>query len=525
MKAQQKSIEQIIEDLKESNKLGQLLLENANEAHFFYSLEGKLIYVSPAFHKITGYTTQELHEKDFIPYVHPDDQKWTMKLWQGLFQGKFFNDAEYRIVKKDGEVRWCLSSWNIVCDNDGRQIGIQGKQQDITESKEHELHIEEIEQHNRTLLEEIQRKQVEETLQEERKKAQRYLDTVEAIMVALDINGHITLINRKGCDLLGYEEQELLGKNWFEAFLPPEETEDVKLVFQELMEGNIQLVEYHENAIKLRNGKERIIAWHNSILRDENDNITGTLAAGNDITKRMHAEEKTLELLQQNRNLTQRLFQTQEKERRHLARELHDDNSQWLTALRMHAHILAGHCHGAKPEVRESIKDIENISSQMHKSIRRMIRDLRAVDLNEIGLEDSIKELVSHWQELYPQTHCVLNIKGTFENLNNMLGITIYRIIQESLTNVAKHAEADNVTIQLSRNNNQSESSDIISLQIQDDGKGLDYKDQNNGFGLAGMRERVLAARGEFECNRLPGKGALIEVRLPTSVKERRKDY
>ena len=525
MKGQQKSIEQYIEDLKESKMLGKLLLDNADEAHLFYSLEGKLIYVSPAFHKITGYTTQELYEKNFIPYVHPDDQEWTMKLWQGLFQGKYFKDAEYRIVKKDGEVRWCLSSWKIVCDNDGRHIGIQGKQQDITASKEHELHIEEIEQHNRTLLEEASRRQTEDALRKERDKAQRYLDTVEAIMVALDTDGRIKLVNRKGCELLGYVEEELLGRNWFETFLPPEEVDEVKQVFDEIIKGNIGPVEYYENQITTRNGEKRIIAWHNSILRDNDDKITGSLGAGEDITERKQAEEKTLELLQQNRDLTQRLFHIQEQERRHLARELHDENSQWLTALRMHAHLLADHCNHADPKISDSINDIENITSQMQKSIRRIIRELRAVDLKEMGLIDSLNELVSRWQEHYPQTHCALNITGNFDDLNNMLGVTIYRVIQESLTNVTKHAEAENVSIQLSRCIDKTECPDCILLRIQDDGKGIDLEKPTTGFGLAGMRERVLSVNGEFVFNRAPVEGALIEVRLPAELKDRRKDY
>jgi len=284
-------------------------------------------------------------------------------------------------------------------------------------------------------------------------------------------------------------------------------------------------VEYYENPITTKNGEKRLIAWHNKILRDANGNIIGTLGAGDDITKRKQAEEKTLVLLQQNRDLTQRLFQIQEQERRHIARELHDDNSQWLTALRMHAHLLAGHCNGAKPEIRDSIKDIEDISSQMQKNIRRTIRNLRAVDLNDVGLKDSLNELVSSWQTLYPQTHCDLDMMGDYDNLNNTQGVTIYRIIQEGLTNIVKHAEANNVRIQLRRNTDQSDNSDVISLRIQDDGKGMEYKNQNTGFGLVGMRERVLAARGEFEFTTSPGEGATIKVQLPAVVKDRRKNH
>lgn len=110
MKSKTLSIEKMIENLKESKTLEKLLIDNADEALFFYSMEGKILYVNPAFEKITGYTTQELYEKNFILYVHPDDQEWTQKLWEGLFDGEFFEDAEYRIVKKSGEIKWSMSS-------------------------------------------------------------------------------------------------------------------------------------------------------------------------------------------------------------------------------------------------------------------------------------------------------------------------------------------------------------------------------------------------------------------------------
>lgn len=141
MTARIKSKEQIIEELKQSNMFEKLLLENAYEALFFYSIDGKLIYVNPAFEKITGYSTEELYDKNFIPYVHPDDQEWTLKLWEGLFKGEFFEDVEYRIIKKGGQVRWNVSSWKIVFDSKGEKIGIQGKQQDITDRKLAEVEL------------------------------------------------------------------------------------------------------------------------------------------------------------------------------------------------------------------------------------------------------------------------------------------------------------------------------------------------------------------------------------------------
>lgn len=197
---QKKSTQRRIKHLKKSNKLEKLLLENAYEALFFYSIEGKLIYVNPAFEKITSYTTDELYENNFILYVHPDDQEWTMKLWEGLFKGELYEDVEYRIVKKDGEIRWNLSSWKEVFDSEGEKIGILGKQQDITERKLAEDELEQAKQ----LAEELAHKDELTGLHNRRaffkqgkkifKQAIRFKHSIAVIMMDID---HFKNINDK----------------------------------------------------------------------------------------------------------------------------------------------------------------------------------------------------------------------------------------------------------------------------------------------------------------------------------------
>ena len=126
----------------------------------------------------------------------------------------------------------------------------------------------------------------------ERDRAQNYLDTVEAIIVALDHRGCITLINRKGCQILGRNEEELVGASWFDTCLPKDGDRDVVLsYYKKLMQGKVGNLEYFENTVVTAQGDLREIAWHNSLLRDETNAITGTLSAGEDITERKQAEE------------------------------------------------------------------------------------------------------------------------------------------------------------------------------------------------------------------------------------------
>lgn len=133
------------------------------------------------------------------------------------------------------------------------------------------------------------RKLVEKALRKERDRAQMYLDIAGVILMALDACGKIVLVNKKGCEILGYEEGEILGKIWFDNFLPEESSEPMRDVFSQALKGEAALVEYDENRIRTRGGEERHIAWHNTLLRDEKGDIVGTFSSGEDITERKKA--------------------------------------------------------------------------------------------------------------------------------------------------------------------------------------------------------------------------------------------
>jgi PAS domain S-box-containing protein len=135
-----------------------------------------------------------------------------------------------------------------------------------------------------------ERKQAEEALQRERDTAQQYLDITGVLMAALDTDGQITLINQKGCEILGYKERELIGRNWFDTCLSEDAREEVKGVFERLMAGDVEPVEYYENAVLTKSGEQRILAFHNSVIQDQNSQTAGILFSGEDITERKRAE-------------------------------------------------------------------------------------------------------------------------------------------------------------------------------------------------------------------------------------------
>ena len=141
----------------------------------------------------------------------------------------------------------------------------------------------------------LRRKSIECELRQEMHKSQKYLDVAKVILLVLDTNGNVEMINQKGSEVLEYKEYEIIGKNWFENFVPPEIKDQMYDVFSNLISGNLKAGEYYENSIVSKSGKQKLIAWHNTILRDETGTIISTLSSGEDITERKKYEETLTE--------------------------------------------------------------------------------------------------------------------------------------------------------------------------------------------------------------------------------------
>ncbi len=222
-----------------------------------------------------------------------------------------------------------------------------------------------------------------------------------------------------------------------------------------------------------------------------------------------HMADVLLRSREENRQLTQKTLIIQEQERRHLAQELHDELGQSLSAIKAVAVTIEQKSSNMDESVRESAKAIGSFSERMYEVARNMMQRLRPSVLDELGLLLALQEMIDDWNERHGEVFCHFECKDRLLALGEEININLYRIIQESLTNVIKHAKAGEVYIKIKRSTEQ------LSIVISDDGNGFDPSVAQRGLGLLGMQERVQALNGMFEVNSEIKMGVRISIMIP----------
>jgi two-component system sensor histidine kinase UhpB len=226
------------------------------------------------------------------------------------------------------------------------------------------------------------------------------------------------------------------------------------------------------------------------------------------LQERSRSELKVQELLQHKSDLLQRLYTAKEDERLALARELHDEMGQTSTAIRTEVAVLQriGRLH---PEADESVKRIGESAQHLSQMTRQMLHRLRPPALDSMGLEQALMSLCDKWQQ-NTQTVCEFKVPTLPEGLNDYACVTVYRIVQEALTNVTRHANAKHVRVELTLD------SQGLNLNIEDDGQGMaDTQAVHTGFGLLGMQERVASVAGRISISSKLGQGVRLAIQIP----------
>ena len=460
----------------------------------------------------------------FYDRLHPDDRERTRQAMEESMANYTRYDIEYRTVAPDGRQKWIRAMGRTFYDALGQPTRFDGLTLDITERKR---------------IEERERQMTAEAVAANAKfRAVFEQTTVFAGIMTLD--GTVIDANRMCLDACGYRAEEVLGRplwdcGWWRVI--QESREKIRAATPRVAEG----VPYRETLrYSWADGSEHIVDFALYPIRDQEGQILFLHPTGVDITELKRAEEnyknlaetldaevrqRTRELeirnadvvrqSQQLRDLSVRLLQVQDEERRRIARELHDSAGQLLTALGMNLARVAQHARQDGFTLVKEAEDSQQLVQQLNQEIRTMSYLLHPPLLDETGLAEAVRWYIQGLSERNG-LEIKLNVAEDFGRLSREMELVMFRLVQECLTNIHRHSGSKSAVIRMARD------TDEVSLEVQDQGKGIsperlaEIQAKGSGVGMTGMRERVRQFGGSMtiESN---SQGTVISFTLPVA--------
>jgi len=258
-------------DIKESEEKFRNIAERSFDMIIVADEKGVCSYVSPSIERVLGYKPEEIVNNHFQILFPNNMDKKVEGICNTLIQGKEIEGVNLKTIKKDrGKAIVELNGSPII--KDDKVLGIQIQLRDITI-----------------------RKLEEEMIEKEKNKLQKYIDVAGIILKIIDENGKVSLINKRGCEVLGYTEEEILGKKWIDNFIPERLQNKMNDILEKLRSNQIVSYEYFENPVLTQSGEERIISWYNTALKDEKGKFQGILSSGEDVTTKSKMERELQE--------------------------------------------------------------------------------------------------------------------------------------------------------------------------------------------------------------------------------------
>ncbi len=360
---------------------------------------------------------------------------------------------------------------------------------------------------------------LEESLAENRRLALVAKQSSDAIIIH-DLEGKISFWNPAAERMFGYRMEDIVGRS-ATLLTTPERSAEVQENLDTVKRRAV--IEMIETKRLTKDGRVVDVALSAAPLVDPaNDEVIGEICSMRDIT-----EHKLIQLaereLEQTRQLTRAIQSRLEEERRSIARELHDELGQCVTAIKTIGMAISNRTKETVPEIHANALTIVSVASHIYDVVHGIIRQLRPTALDHLGLSETLRDTVAAWRERHPGVACELRLDGALDGMTETINITVYRIVQECLTNVARHAAATRTEIEVARCNDQA-GVGVLKVSVRDNGRGYEKELELNTthFGVIGMRERVQALGGEFRLDSHPGTGvtvtAIIPVRMQTAV-------
>lgn len=354
--------------------------------------------------------------------------------------------------------------------------------------------------------------QTEKKLAEKEERYRNLIETMHEGMIIVDENAIIKFVNHGMLKISGYSEQELIGKSVFDLIKKSEH----ELLHEQLSKRRSGKTQSYELRITKKDGTEAVVSISPNPIFGEDGDFKGSMSVVADLTQRRDVEQKLIQSQIELRNLSRHIQSVKEDEARRIAREIHDDLGQNLTALRMDVSwfiqklvpVLNSHAQ-VQVKVEAMVKLIDSIIT----SVQRISSELRPGLLDDLGLEPTIEWQTHEFEKRY-NIPCKLNIEVADLQLEPGKITAIFRIFQEALINIARHSNATEVNIFLRK---KKENEETLELVVSDNGCGITLEKifSSRSVGLIGMRERLWPFQGKLIVTGEPGKGTTLIASVP----------
>jgi len=355
----------------------------------------------------------------------------------------------------------------------------------------------------------IERKQAEEALRESETQKKAILDASIDRIRLTDIDGRIIWANQTHTRDLNVAPEELVGKVCYEVFIGRDSPCSECPAQKALTTGKIEHSVLVRPQADIEGGKKYLDSYAVPI-KNKSGEIVNIMRITRDISERKQAEEELKRSQKELRNLADHLQSVREQERTTIAREIHDELAQALTALKMDIAWLDKKLPKDQETLREKTRAMTELTDITIKTVKKISTELRPGLLDDLGLVAAIEWQAEEFQNRTGIT-CRLDVDPEDIMVEEKRSTTLFRIFQETLTNIARHAHATAVTVSL------KEKDSSFELRVRDNGKGITKEQISDpkSFGLIGMRERVHPWKGEVKISGRSGKGTTVVVRIP----------
>jgi PAS domain S-box-containing protein len=479
------------EALRESEKLYRLLAENVTDVIWTTDLDLRYMYISPSVMRLRTVTVEEALAEKTEETLTPS----SLKVAKRTFAEELSKESnpqedpsrsrtlELEQIRKDGSTVWTEVRATFLRDSEGRPVGILGVTRDISA-----------------------RRRAEEALTASEQRYRELFENAMDIVFTYDLQGNFTSLNKVAEQSSGYTCAELACMNVLQI-LAPEYVEEGRRALEDLAAGREPGIGEWE--IVTKDGHR---VWLEASLRlvRRNGELAEVQGIARDITERKRAEAQLRDYLAQLHALAARLQSVREEERARLAREIHDELGQDLTAIKIELTSIFRKLGESTKPFSGATESILKLVEQTIRSVRRIATELRPGILDDLGLTAAIEWATEEFQAR-TGIKCHLELREEHIVLHRERTTAIFRIFQETLTNVARHSRATELQVRLFRQNANT------ILEVRDNGVGIQPQHLTSpaSLGILGMRERALVLGGQFEIASRPGEGTKVTVQIP----------